>query len=137
MWNTLNLGSVNIRTSDLGQTLNDIMRDPKLKDEKFLGLKFKVLFGALLRSYFNGRQSKNGNVTGGFDMMLILDTDDEAKNASDDSPILNKPFVKIQPEGDNWYRDGAAKLKYLYNHNINVTFLDAHAEGGFKAIQMD
>lgn len=139
IWKTLELDKIDVTSGSIGQELDGVLRKldkiaPKGVDVR--PIKFKVLFGALLRSYFTGRTSKTGNTSGGFDMMLIMDTNDEVKNDSSESPILNKPLIKVEmnKSNTNWYREGARILKDLKGQGINVTFLDAHAEGGFKAI---
>lgn len=82
--------------------------------------KFKVLFGALFRSYADGKttskKARKTNKAPGFDVMLILNT--QSANP------LTQTAVKVHPDksNKNWYQDGIRILNHLLNNNIDVSF---------------
>ena len=140
VWNNKQLGikDLDITSIDLNDQLNTVVDNiRKMRTEKtksaFNVIMFKVLFGALFRSYALGRVAKKkpGETNGGFDKMIILSTKDNVKNASTESELLNTKIVEIVPnKGKNWYEDGLKILDRLYHDGINVQFRDTFGQGG-------
>ena len=108
-------------------------------------VKFKILFGYLLRGYF---------VQHSINTMLIINTDDDLGNDIGNSALLNQPIINLTYDqtGDswkligrngtrdvnkgNWYENGVEILDFFWNEKINIQLKSRDSSGGsgFKAV---
>ena len=95
----------------------------KIDPVAFKKLEWKIMFGALMRSYLLK-----------IDTMLIINTADNLGADLEDSTVMNYPIISLERGTDNWYKDGLRILQYLESKNLTIGLggRDNSGQSGFK-----